>query len=301
LLVLLSCQLTAIWAMTLTDSAGLVPELNLAAFGGGTHIGWSQTHLFTNATAICFVLLIVAGAGRSIRGAFDAMLRRALRARQESVRAHAELSALSGEIAHELKNPLSSIKGLAGLLAQDVISGKSGERLGVLRREVDRMQSVLEEFLNFSRPLVPIAAERVDFGVLCREVAALHEGMAHERGVSIKVRITDAIALCDPRKIEQILLNLVQNALEASSAGASVEMEGGCDNQWAEIRVLDRGAGVSPELEGREFDPGVTSKTQGSGLGLTIARGLARQHGGDLELGRREGGGCVAVLRIPCK
>jgi two-component system sensor histidine kinase HydH len=189
---------------------------------------------------------------------------------------------------------------LAGLLAQDVVAGKSGERLSVLRRAVDRMQAVLEEF-NFSRPLVPIAAERVDFGLLCREVAALNEGMAHERGVSIKVRITDATTLCDPRKIEQILLNLVQNALEASPAGASVEMEGGRDNQSVEIRVLDRGVGVNPELEGRVFDPGVTSKTQGSGLGLTIARGLARQHGGDLELGRREGGGCVAVLHISCR
>ena len=297
--VLIACQVAALWAMALAEAEGLVPNLNLVAFGGGSRAGWSDTHLLVNAAFASGGLLVVAGLGRIIRGAFDAMIRRALRARQESVRAHAELSALSGEIAHELKNPLASVKGLAGLLAQDAVAGKSGERLAVLRREVDRMQTILEEFLNFSRPLVPVAAETVDLDVLCREVAALHEGMAHERGVSIKVSGAGTTALCDPRKVEQVLLNLVQNALEASPTGAMVEIEASHDSEGVQVRVLDRGPGVAAELGARAFEPGVTSKTQGSGLGLTIARALARQHGGDLDLAAREGGGCVAVLRLP--
>jgi signal transduction histidine kinase len=296
---LVACQVVALWAMALAEAEGLVPNLNLVAFGGGSRAGWSDTHLFVNAAFASGGLLVVAGLGRIIRGAFDAMIRRALRARQESVRAHAELSALAGEIAHELKNPLASVKGLASLLAQDVATGKSGERLAVLRREVERMQGILEEFLNFSRPPVPVAAESVDLDALCREVASLHEGMAHERGVSIKVRGADTTALCDPRKIEQVMLNLVQNALEASPTGATVEIEASHDSGGVQVRVLDRGSGVAPELAARVFDPGVTSKAQGSGLGLTIARALSRQHGGDLDLVSREGGGCVAVLRLP--
>jgi two-component system, NtrC family, sensor histidine kinase HydH len=299
LIALVTCQIAALWAMALVDAGGLVPNLNLVVFGGGPHVGWNHPHLLANATFASLGMLLVAGVGRIIRGAFDAMIRRALRARQESVRAHAELAALAGEIAHELKNPLASIKGLAGLLAQDVIAGKPGERLGVLRREVDRMQGVLEEFLNFSRPLVPLAAERVDLAGLCRDVAALQEGLANERGVAIKIRAADASVLCDPRKIEQILLNLVQNALEASPPGTVVEIDASQDSDGAMVRVLDRGSGVGPEFEGRVFEPGVTSKAQGSGLGLTIARALARQHAGDLELQSREGGGCVAVLRLP--
>ena len=297
--VLVGCQIVALWAMALAEAEGQVPNLNLVAFGGGSRAGWSDTHLFANAAFASAGLLMVASLGRIIRGAFDAMIRRALRARQESVQAHGELSALAGEIAHELKNPLASVKGLAGLLAQDAGTGKSGERLTVLRREVDRMQAILEEFLNFSRPLVPVAAENVDLDALCREVAALHEGMAHERGVSIEARVAYTTALCDPRKIEQVLLNLVQNALEASPTGTTVEIEASHDSEGAQIRVLDRGPGVAPELGARVFDPGVTSKAQGSGLGLTIARALARQHGGDLDLSAREGGGCVAVLRLP--
>jgi signal transduction histidine kinase len=296
---LVACQTVVLWAMALAEVQGLVPNLNLVAFGGGSRTGWSDTHLFVNAALASGALLVVAGLGRIIRGAFDAMIRRALRARQESARAHAELSALSGEIAHELKNPLASVKGLAGLLAQDFSAGKPGERLAVLRREVDRMQGILEEFLNFSRPLVPITAEKVDLDALCREVAALHEGMAHECGISIKVRGADTTALCDPRKIEQVLLNLVQNALEASPAGAMVEIEANHDSESVQVRVLDRGPGVSAELAARVFEPGVTSKAQGSGLGLTIARALARQHGGDLELSAREDGGCEALLRLP--
>jgi signal transduction histidine kinase len=297
--ILMACQIAVLWAMALAEVDALVPNLNLVAFGGGSRAGWSDTHIWANATFASGVLLVVTGLGRMIRGAFDTMIRRALRARQESVLAHAELSALAGEIAHELKNPLASVKGLAGLLAQDVATGKSGERLSVLRREVERMQGILEGFLNFSRPLVPVAAERVDLDALCREVAALHEGMAHERGVSIKVRGADTTALCDPRKIEQVLLNLVQNALEASPTGATVEIEASHDRESVQVRVLDRGPGMASELAARVFDAGVTSKAQGSGLGLTIARALARQHGGDLDLAAREGGGCVAVLRLP--
>ncbi|MBI5070927.1 MAG: HAMP domain-containing histidine kinase [Deltaproteobacteria bacterium] len=300
---LLFGQLAGLWTLAALALAAPVPDLNPAAFGGGPRAGHSQALLWANAILLSFFLAVGRGVGRIIRKMFDAMLRRALAAQEDARTSHAErseeLTALSAEIAHELKNPLASVKGLAGLLEAGVAPGKGAERLGVLRREVDRMQGILDEFLNFSRPLVPLALGRVDLAAVAREVAALHEGLARERGVQIEVRAAAATVRCDPRKVKQLLINLVQNAIEASQAGGSVELEtsGGADG--AQVRVLDRGRGPDPTLGERLFEAGVTTKPRGSGLGLPIARQLARQHGGDLTLGPRPGGGAVAELRLP--
>jgi signal transduction histidine kinase len=265
------------------------------------------TTAHTLTLAVTYTLLLAFGRhlGRFVRRAFDAMLRRTVRAQTESLRAHAdraeELTALSAEIAHELKNPLASVKGLAGLLAPALAGGKGAERLAVLRHEVDRMQAILDEFLNFSRPLVPLALGDCDAGELCREVAALHEGLAHERGVEIEVAAgPPAPARCDPRKVKQVLINLVQNALDASPPESVVEVSAtAAAGGGARVVVADRGLGLDPALGRQVFDPGVTTKAQGSGLGLTIARALARQHGGDLSLESRAGGGTEAVLFLP--
>jgi two-component system, NtrC family, sensor histidine kinase HydH len=302
---LVAVQLAGVWGLAALELAGAIPDLQLAGFGGGARGGHSDAHLVTSAVVLSLVLLLGARAGRGVRRAFDAMLARALTAQQDALRLHAErteeLTALSGEIAHELKNPLASVKGLAALLAESVAPGKPAERLSVLRREVERMQGILDEFLNFSRPLVPLALGRVDLAAVAAEVAAMHEGMAHERGVEVELRGEHAIARCDPRKVKQVLVNLVQNGLDASRPGSVLELEVRSDGDRAAVAVHDRGTGLDPALAHRAFDAGVTSKDSGFGLGLTIARALARQHGGDVELGARAGGGCSAVLTLPAE
>jgi two-component system sensor histidine kinase HydH len=303
--VLVLAQVLAVASFAWIGATGAIADFNLFAFGGGARPGGSTAWLVAEAIALSVVLLAAATGGRKLRWFFEGVLRRALADRVESLRAHAEraeeLTALSAEIAHELKNPLASVKGLAGLLGRDLPDPKAAERLAVLRREVDRMQAILEEFLNFSRPLVPLALGQNDVGAICRDVAALHEGMARERGVAIEVRAGEVPARCDPRKVKQILINLVQNALDASPAGAAVLVEVEADRGGARVRVLDRGRGVEPSLAPAVFDPGVTTKPLGSGLGLTIARALARQHGGDLVLAPREGGGTAAELLLPAR
>ncbi|MFL5272779.1 MAG: sensor histidine kinase, partial [Anaeromyxobacteraceae bacterium] len=299
-----AAQIAAVWALLAAELLRVVPDLNLVAFGGGARGGHTTTHLVTTAAVLSVVLLLASRVGRAAREVFDRMLREALHAQQDALRTHSEraeeLTALSAEIAHELKNPLASVKGLAALLAEGAAPAKQAERLAVLRREVARMQGILDEFLNYSRPLVPLALGRVDLAALAREVAALHEGMAHERGLAVTVRAAPADARCDRRKVKQVLMNLVQNALDASRPGAAVEIEVGAAGAGeARVAVLDRGPGLAPGVAARAFEAGVTSKERGSGLGLTIARALARQHGGEVELGPRDGGGCAAVLRLP--
>jgi signal transduction histidine kinase len=297
-------QVAAIWLMAWIGLSGAIPDFNLASFGGGPRLGPDTAHVWAFAVIYTWVLVAVQFIGRALRKTFENILRRRLAAQQESLRAHAEraeeLTALSAEIAHELKNPLASVKGLSGLLTQHLGEGKGAERLGVLRREVDRMQSILDEFLNFSRPLVPLALGETDVAGLCREVAALHEGMAKEHAVELRVSGEVVAARCDPRKVKQVLINLVQNAIDASPAGEVVALTAERpDAGGALVRVLDRGRGVDPNLGETVFAPGVTTKSKGSGLGLTIARSLARQHGGDLLLRSRTGGGTEALLLLP--
>jgi two-component system, NtrC family, sensor histidine kinase HydH len=302
-------QVVSIWGMAALAATGAIPDLNLAAFGGGPRVGADTAHVWAHAAMLSFILVATQFIGRAFRTSFEAGVVRQLAANQESLRAHQEraeeLTALSGEIAHELKNPLASVKGLAGLLAQQHLpksrDAKGAERLAVLRHEVDRMQSILDEFLNFSRPLVPLALGQSDIAATCREVAALHEGLANERGVALAVRGADSVPVrCDPRKVKQVLINLVQNALDASARGGEVALEAApLPGGGARVRVLDRGRGVEPAVGESIFLPGFTTKPNGSGLGLTIARSLARQHGGELALLPRDGGGTAAELILP--
>lgn len=296
-------QLAAVWLFAIGQVNGWFPEVNLPIFGGGVRGGHNDAHLWTSALVLTGAIGIATAGGVSLRRGFDAMLHRALTAREDELAARAEhareLTALSGEIAHELKNPLATIKGLAALLATDA-TGKSAERLAVLRGEVDRMQGTLEEFLNFSRPLVPLAQVPTDLSRLCAEVAALHEGIAGNRGVRVTLDEGDPVVVrCDPRKVRQVLINLLQNALEASPRGGEVTLAVAMDGPSARVEILDRGPGLDPAIAAEAFSPGVTSRASGSGLGLTIARALARQHNGDVTLEPRAGGGCRALLTLP--
>lgn len=289
--------LPAIWTMAWVHTHhGLVPEL----FGDA---GALESGIAPWLTATLYSAMLVAGArvGHGVREGFEGLFAQAVRDRDRRLAAHAEqtraLSALSAEIAHELKNPLASVKGLGALVARDV-EGKPAERMAVLRREVDRMQDIIEELLNFSRPLVPLAMEEVDAGELAHEILRLHEGSAVAAGVTLRVDAEAATLTCDPRKVRQVLINLVQNALEASERGGEVTIAVRAGERVT-FRVEDRGEGLSEEIADRLFEPGVTTKETGSGIGLVTARALARQHGGELELAPREGGGCRATLELP--
>jgi two-component system, NtrC family, sensor histidine kinase HydH len=280
-----------------------IPDLMPAIFGGGSHVP-QPTGLLV-AKAVTFLLLIgwTAMSASTVRATFRGMINEAVEARDEVLRSnknHAqELTVLSGELAHELKNPLANIKGLAVLVSRDV-QGKGAERLQVMQHEILRMEEILQEFLTFSRPLSPLSQESVGLRQLSESVVSLHEGMAYARNVQVTVEGEASLAaVCDPRKVKQILINLLQNALEAAPAHTVVALKLLADDERVRIEIRDDGPGLADEVKAHLFQAGTTSKARGTGLGLALARGLARQHGGDLLLENRPEGGCVATLILP--
>lgn len=264
----------------------------------------TSAHYYVHATVLSIVTLLIGQISHLLSGAFTNIFRRATQAQHALLSSHQErvkeLTSLSAEIAHELKNPLASIKGLSALLSQNVADERGTERLRVLRREIDRMQDALEEFLNFSRPLVPLSLKQCDVAELAHDVVLLHEGLARQRGVRLVSETVPVSVSCDPRKVQQILLNLIQNALEASPPNTEIALRTSERKGVAVVEVLDSGPGLDPSL-GDVFSPGTTSKSGGAGIGLTIARALARQHGGELTLVAGERRGARAELTLPTR
>jgi signal transduction histidine kinase len=302
----LCVQVPAVWLFAWLQMTGAVPDLVPNAWHGlFVPSGTPGTGPLFGASFMTLVLIGGVMMGRILRGILLDLLREQVAEREVQLEIHAEsartLSRLSAEIAHELKNPLASIKGLSALVSKD-LEGKKAERMDVLRREVERMQAILEEFLNYSRPLVPLDEERVDLVRLARDVVALHEAMAmqHEVQLDSPPDLEPAVNLrCDPRKVRQIVINLVQNAIEATAKGGSVRVSVDRDESGAVIRVIDEGEGLRAEAAHKLFQVGYTTKERGHGIGLAVARGLAHQHGGELSLESRDTGGCVATLRLP--
>jgi signal transduction histidine kinase len=303
--VLPGAQIAVVVVLAALQSNEAFTDLRPIFWRGETSAAANAIHVVTVAGATVVLLLVATRAGRILRQSYERVLARVLSARDDTLaehRAHArEMAALSAEIAHELKNPLATVKGLAALMARVPGDMKNGERLEVLRREVERMQVTLEEFGSFSRPLLPLSLEVVPLSHVVTEVLGLHEGMAQAAGVSLEVetRGDDAVR-CDRGKVRQILVNLIQNGIQASPSGVTLRLEiEPAPGEMIALRVLDEGSGLDAEVADRIFEAGVTTKATGSGIGLGVSLGLARQHGGTLTLDPRPTGGCVAELCLP--
>jgi signal transduction histidine kinase len=256
--------------------------------------------------AACMTSLIMAahGLGRWMKRTSDVMFTRSLCARRETLGIYDErlrdMTTQTAAIAHELNNPLASIKGLAALMELD--PARAPEHLRVLQKEVERMRCVLEELLSFSRPLTPLALEQVNLRDVVMDVVDLHGPGASAKKLRFDTSAVDAVEVrCDPRKVKQILIHLVQNAIDASPSGAPIALTLRRKEAHVLLGVLDRGPGLAPERLQRVFEPGVTSKPKGPGLGLTIVRALAAQHCGSVALSNRPDGGLAAQVDLLIK
>ena len=247
-----------------------------------------------------FVAAIVAGGSIFFRQAATAAREAALK------------TSFVSNVSHEMKTPLTTIRMYAEMLADDRVSdpARRSRYFATIGRETSRLTRLVNNVLDFGRLEAgrkEYRPEAIPLGAWLARIVEVHAPRAAEAGVRV-VATTPAVGAavrCDPDSLDQMALNLIDNAVKYAAAGGLVELHADpVPGGWALV-VADRGPGVPAAHRERIFerfhrvDESLTAKTQGAGLGLTIARRLARDQGGDLVCREREGGGAAFVLTLP--
>lgn len=204
----------------------------------------------------------------------------------------AALGRVVGGVAHEIRNPLNSLRLTLELLARRIRKqyGET-EPIDAAVAEVDRLDGILTKLLAFGR-LGADERERRMLSPTIRRAVGMAEERATRRNIQIRVDLDEGgecEAQVDAAQIEQVLLNLLLNAVEASPENSVIEVAVCNGGGTIEMDVIDHGAGVNPEVREKIFDPYFTTKDTGSGLGLAISREILRRHGGDLKFESESG------------
>jgi PAS domain S-box-containing protein len=213
----------------------------------------------------------------------------------------AAIGQVAAGVAHELRNPLTSIKGLVQVnLREAAARGLPAEDLRVIEHEVRRMERTLQTFLDFARPPRP-DRRRLDLAEVVERVFALVGGRARKQAVALRfLRPDEPVGVDgDQDQLQQLVLNLVLNALDAMPHGGGVEVElrPPRDGQ-VELLVRDTGPGIAPHILPKVFETFVSSKETGIGLGLPVSRRIAEDHGGSLAAYNLPAGGACFALRL---
>ena len=211
------------------------------------------------------------------------------------------LQSVGAKVAHELKNPLASIKGLCQLVARTPESERTQDRLAVVASEISRMETILNEYLSFSRPLEDLRPEMLDVTAIARDVLDVLAGRADQAGVNMTLDGGIARVHGDGRRLKEALINLVSNAIEATPNGGSVALRLRNGGNAVVIEVRDSGRGIAPEDLDRIGTSFFTTRPNGTGLGVVLAQGVINQHGGTLTYASSLGHGTTATVMLPVK
>jgi len=230
----------------------------------------------------------------------DALVRAREEMASEALCRARTLEQIGAKVAHELKNPLAAIKALVQLSARNAPATLSQERLQVVEKEVSRMQDILADYLSFTRPLQEVRPEQIELGSLVSEALSVLSARADDARVTLSSR-GEATVEADPRRIREAVLNLVANAIEASQHGGDVTVEVLGRGESAEIVVRDSGSGMPPEALKRLGTPFFTTRDDGTGLGVVLARSVVAQHGGSLRYDSELGRGTTASISLPTR
>ena len=220
----------------------------------------------------------------------------------------AAIGRLAAGVAHEIRNPLSSIRGFARFLAH-ALSDRSQEReyAEIMVKEVDRINRVVNDLLTFAQPMKP-NREPTDISKIIKHTIRLMEVDARSRDVLIHRNISpdlDKLSI-DGNQITQALINLILNALQELDTGGIIEVGADVDHSGNQINIWveDNGSGIAHENKGKIFDPFFTTREKGTGLGLAIVHKIAENHGGEIRVDSplpSRNQGCRFTIILPTK
>lgn len=233
----------------------------------------------------------------------------------------AELGAMTSGLAHEIRNPLSTITLNAQILAEaiedlpidDEEKSRLTRRVGTLYRETDRLSSILADFLRYAGE-VRLSREAADVNLLVDELVDFFHPQAERQGVRLRADLEPGglWASVDVHQLKQAVLNLMLNAAQAMTGQnpnngtpelilkTRREVTGSRDREvWAVIHVIDTGPGMDEETRAKIFEPYFSTKKGGTGLGLPTTRRIVEAHGGTLEVYSEPGRGTDFAIRLP--
>jgi two-component system, NtrC family, sensor histidine kinase HydH len=219
---------------------------------------------------------------------------------------YAEISQLAGGLAHEIRNPLSTLSLNLDLLLEDFQNAETPrdrrvlQRLERLRPEVSRLHGILESFLRFAR-VQELKLEPTDLNAVIDELRDFYEPHASTKGIVIRTRFASDLPLTqmDQDLFKQAVLNLVLNAENAMPSGGELILTTRRQGPWVGLEVIDTGVGMAEEVRARIFDAFFSTRTGGSGLGLPTTRKIIEVHGGAIDVQSELGKGSQFSVRLP--
>ncbi len=282
--------------LVVTTVAVLVLALLPRAWTGPELTG--LTHGVLVAASVLGIGALLAPAHGMIRARRSELARTQQEMASDALTRAQALEQIGAKVAHELKNPLTGVKALVQLGLRNPAEAPSRERLEVVEREVTRMQEILQNYLSFSRPLQGVKPMRVELGSLVSDTLVGLSARADDARIRLYAQ-GDATLDADPRLIKEALLNLVANGIEATPPGGEVMVEVLPTRDAVDIVVRDTGRGMPPETLRRIGTPFFTTRDDGTGLGVVLARSVILQHGGSLRYESEPGEGTRVTVTLP--